>query len=60
MMTRTKTNPRQMQHRVVHALDGHRLHEALAGARDVQARFVERSWDGAERTMLKLTWEPPS
>lgn len=32
----------------------------LAGARDVQARFVERCWDGAERTLLKLTWEPPT
>jgi hypothetical protein len=31
----------------------------LAGARDVQARFVERSWDGAPRTLLKLSWEPP-
>lgn len=32
---------------------------ALAGARDVQARFGQRSWAGDERTRLDLVWTPP-
>lgn len=30
----------------------------LAGAREVSARFAERAWDGAERTLLDLHWAP--
>lgn len=32
----------------------------LAGARDVQAEFSERVWAGDHRTLLRLTWAPPS
>jgi len=28
----------------------------LAGARDVEAQFVERAWDGCPRTLLVLRW----
>jgi hypothetical protein len=31
----------------------------LAGARDVRARFAERSWAGDPRTLLHLRWRPP-
>lgn len=31
----------------------------LAGAREVTARFRERSWDGDVRTRLDLTWTAP-
>ena len=32
----------------------------LAGAHDIRARFTERSWAGDPRTLLKLSWRPPS
>jgi hypothetical protein len=32
----------------------------LAGARDIRARFTERSWAGDPRTLLGLRWQPPS
>lgn len=32
----------------------------LAGGRDVAARFVERSWEGAEGTALVVTWKRPA
>jgi hypothetical protein len=31
----------------------------MAGATEVSARFIERSWGGGERTVLSLRWEPP-
>jgi hypothetical protein len=31
----------------------------LAGARDVRSAFLERSWDGDDRTMLGIRWTPP-
>lgn len=31
----------------------------LAGARDVQASFKQRSWDGDPRTLLELRWTSP-
>ena len=31
----------------------------LAGARDVHARFAEKSWAGDPRTMLELRWQAP-
>jgi hypothetical protein len=31
----------------------------LAGARDVRARFAERSWAGDPRTLLELQWQQP-
>jgi len=31
----------------------------LAGARQVDARFAERSWAGDPRTLLELRWRPP-
>jgi hypothetical protein len=31
----------------------------LAGGTDVRAAFRERSWDGDERTLLALRWNPP-
>ena len=35
-----------------------RLLEAR-GARDVRARFTERSWAGGARTLLELSWTGP-
>ncbi|HSK00683.1 MAG TPA: hypothetical protein VK932_05555 [Kofleriaceae bacterium] len=32
----------------------------LAGARDVRARFTERSWAGDPRTLLELRWAMPA
>jgi hypothetical protein len=32
----------------------------LASARDVYARFTERSWAGDRRTLLALSWRDPS
>jgi hypothetical protein len=31
----------------------------LAGARDVEAQFRERAWEGASTTRLQLRWRPP-
>jgi hypothetical protein len=31
----------------------------LAGAKDVRAWFLEKSWDGDARTMVTLRWRPP-
>lgn len=31
----------------------------LAGARDVRAEFLDRSWEGAPRTLLAIRWTPP-
>jgi len=31
----------------------------LAGAKDVRSRFLDKSWDGDERTMLAIRWTPP-
>ncbi len=31
----------------------------LAGARDIRARFAERSWAGDPRTLLELHWRSP-
>jgi hypothetical protein len=32
----------------------------LAQARDVKSVFREKSWDGAPRTRVEFTWQPPS
>jgi hypothetical protein len=32
----------------------------LAGGREVQASFPERSWAGDARTVLRLAWKPPN
>jgi hypothetical protein len=32
----------------------------LAGARDVRATFLDKSWDGDPRTLLVIRWTPPS
>jgi hypothetical protein len=29
---------------------------SLSGATQVEARFLERSWEDATRTVLELTW----
>lgn len=32
----------------------------LAGAKDVSARFAAKSWAGAPRTLVELSWTPPA
>ena len=31
----------------------------LAGVQEVRAEFLDKSWDGDERTMLIIRWKPP-